>query len=113
MSCYDLPRVKAAIRSIRADAVRAVAKQALASASAAPVRALVRERIDALMPSYLALEREPEADHGPGAALVPAVARAEKPKPERSTQSPTRRMPKPETRPAEKPAAKGPARRAR
>ena len=113
VSCYDLPRVKAAIRSIRADAVRAVAKQALASASAAPVRALVRERIDALMPSYLALEREPEAENGPGATLVTAAARAEKAKPERATQSPTRRMPKPETRPAEKPAAKGPARRAR
>src|SRR5262249_62215702 len=41
VSCYDLPRVKAAVRSIRADAARAVAEEALACASAAPVRARV------------------------------------------------------------------------
>jgi phosphocarrier protein FPr len=64
VSCYDLPRVKAAIRSVRRDAVRAVAEAALACPSAAPVRALVRERIDALMPSYLALERESAPDRG-------------------------------------------------
>jgi len=58
VSCYDLPRVKAAIRSVRLDAVRAVAEAAVACPSAAPVRALVRERIDALMPSYLSLERD-------------------------------------------------------
>lgn len=54
VSCYDLPRVKAAIRSVRADAARAVAEAAVACTSAAPVRELVRARIDALMPSYLA-----------------------------------------------------------
>jgi phosphotransferase system enzyme I (PtsI) len=112
VSCYDLPRVKAAVRSIRFDAVQAVAKQALACASAAPVRALVRERIDALMPSYLAMDRDaPETDRDVVPALVAAAA--DKPKPERAAQSPTRRMPKPEARAAEKPAAKGSARRAR
>jgi phosphotransferase system enzyme I (PtsI) len=59
VSCFDLPRVKAAIRSVRSDAARAVAEAAVACPSAAPVRALVREGIDALMPSYLALDREP------------------------------------------------------
>jgi phosphotransferase system enzyme I (PtsI) len=58
VSCYDVPRVKAAIRSIRFDEARAVAEEALACASAAPVRALVRSRLDELMPSYLALDRE-------------------------------------------------------
>ena len=58
VSCYDLPRVKAAVRSIRADVAREVAEAALACASAAPVRALVRERFDALMPSYLTLDRD-------------------------------------------------------
>jgi phosphotransferase system enzyme I (PtsI) len=71
VSCYDLPRVKAAIRSIRLDAARAVAEEALACASAAPVRALVRSRLDELMPSYLAHDRE-------GAGEEPAVGSAGK-----------------------------------
>lgn len=57
VSTYDLPRVKAAIRSVRYDSVRKIADEALAAASAAPVRALVRHRIDAMLPSYLAIER--------------------------------------------------------
>ena len=57
VSTYDLPRVKAAIRSVRYDSVREIADEALAAASAAPVRALVRHRIDAMLPSYLAIER--------------------------------------------------------
>jgi phosphotransferase system enzyme I (PtsI) len=93
VSCYDLPRVKAAVRSVRADDVRAVAKLALEAASAAPVRALVREKIDALMPSYLSLDRDaPEAERDRVAAAAPATKRA--------SSSPTRQMP----RPAEKPA---------
>jgi len=68
VSCYDLPRVKAAIRSVRADAARAVADAALACTSAAPVRELVRERIDALMPSYLALDGEAGGDAAERAA---------------------------------------------
>ena len=57
VSTYDLPRVKAAIRSVRYDSVREIADEALAAASAAPVRALVSHRIDAMLPSYLAIER--------------------------------------------------------
>lgn len=57
VSCYDLPRVKAALRAVRLDEVRALATEALACPSAAPVRALVRERLDALLPSELALDR--------------------------------------------------------
>ena len=57
VSTYDLPRVKAAIRSVRYDSVRKIADEALAAASAAPVRVLVRQRIDAMLPSYLAIER--------------------------------------------------------
>ena len=98
VSCYDLPRVKAAVRSIRADAVRAVAEQALASASAAPVRALVREKIDALMPSYLSLDRDAtESERTLVAASAPAK-RASKPA--------TRVMPRPTEKPAGKQAAK-------
>ncbi len=74
VSCYDLPRVKAAIRSIRYDAAREVAEAALACPSAAPVRALVRERFDALMPSYLAFEREPAGDDAPPPAATPGDA---------------------------------------
>jgi phosphotransferase system enzyme I (PtsI) len=88
VSCYDLPRVKAAVRSIRADAARAVAEEALACASAAPVKALVRERIDAMMPSYLARDRdavEPE----------PAAKPAPRPAPKKGSQPPTREMPRP------------------
>ena len=73
VSCYDLPRVKAAIRSVRADDARAVADAAVACTSAAPVRELVRERIDTLMPSYLALDGEAGGD---AAEQSPNAARA-------------------------------------
>jgi phosphotransferase system enzyme I (PtsI) len=76
VSCYDVPRVKAAIRSVRADAVRAVAEAALACKSAAPVRALVRERIDALMPSYLAIDGDAAEPVGLPAEANPAPAPA-------------------------------------
>ena len=102
VSCYDLPRVKAAVRSIRADAVRAVAEQALASASAAPVRALVRERIDALMPSYLSLDRDAtEFERTLVAAPAPA---------KRSSKPATRVIPRPAEKPAGKAAGKQAAR---
>ena len=58
VSCYDLPRVKAALRSVRLDKLRTLAVEALACDSAAPVRALVHERVDAMMPSYLAIDRD-------------------------------------------------------
>ena len=63
VSNYDLPRVKAAIRSVRADAVAALAAEALACPSAARVRALVRARVDALLPSYLGFDGR---EGGPG-----------------------------------------------
>lgn len=69
VSCYDLPRVKAAIRSVRLDVVRGLADEAVASASAREVRKLVRDRVDALLPSGLAMERS-----GP----VPALPRRER-----------------------------------
>jgi len=58
VSCYDLPRVKAAIRSVRRDAAVKVAEAAVASASAAVVKQLVEEKIAALLPSYLAFDHE-------------------------------------------------------
>ncbi len=57
MSAFDLPRVKAAIRSVRYDAAKALADEALTFSSSVLVRALVRDRIDTLLPSYLAYER--------------------------------------------------------
>ena len=50
MSSFDLPRVKAAIRSVRFDAARALAEEALALPSAAAVKDLLRARLDATLP---------------------------------------------------------------
>jgi len=105
VSCYDLPRVKAAVRSIRLDAAQAVAEAAVACASAAPVKALVRERIDAMMPSYLARDRDV-------AEAEPVVARAPRAAAKKGSQPPTREMPRPAGIQG-KAAAKGPERRAR
>jgi phosphotransferase system enzyme I (PtsI) len=108
VSCYDLPRVKAAVRSIRADAVSAVAKEALESASAGPVRALVREKIDALMPSYLSLDRDAlEAEQAAAAAPVAAPAAM------RASRAPTRQMPRPPAKQGSKEGSKSAARRVR
>lgn len=57
MSAFDLPRVKAAVRSIRHEDAKALAEEALTLPTAAAVRALVRDRIDSMLPSYLAYER--------------------------------------------------------
>jgi phosphotransferase system enzyme I (PtsI) len=59
MSCYDLPRVKAAIRSIRYDTVREVARRALELSSAAEVKELLRESLDSMLPSFLLSKRSP------------------------------------------------------
>ncbi len=75
VSCYDLPRVKAAIRSVRFDAARAVAVEAVACDSAAAVRVLVRERIDSLMPSYLAVDQDAT---GPASVALPRPAALER-----------------------------------
>jgi len=106
VSCYDLPRVKAAVRSIRADAVSAVAKEALESASAGPVRALVRKKIDALMPSYLSLDRDAlEAEQAAAPVAAPAAKRA--------SRAPTRQMPRPPSKQGSKEGSKSAARRVR
>jgi phosphotransferase system enzyme I (PtsI) len=60
----DLPRVKLAIRSVRHDAAKAIADEALACTSAAQVRALVRQRVDVLLPSVLVYERSSEETAG-------------------------------------------------
>lgn len=81
VSCYDLPRVKAAIRAIRADAAREVAEAALQCASAAPVKALIRERFDALMPSELTLDREPANGNATSTSMpVPGAPSAATPR---------------------------------
>ena len=54
VSCFDLPRVKAAIRSVPAIRAREVADQALALDSADEVRRLLHAELDALLPDYLA-----------------------------------------------------------
>jgi phosphotransferase system enzyme I (PtsI) len=53
VSCFDLPRVKAAIRSVPASRAREIAEQALALDGAAAVRALLHAELDPLLPDYL------------------------------------------------------------
>jgi phosphotransferase system enzyme I (PtsI) len=53
MACFDLPRVKAAIRSVRAEAATAIAVRALEQSSAAAVRAVLDELVDPLLPSFM------------------------------------------------------------
>jgi len=59
MSCYDLPRVKAALRSVRHAEAHEVALHALELASAGAVKELLRQRIDVLLPSFLIAKRSP------------------------------------------------------
>ncbi len=59
MSCFDLPRVKAALRGVRHEQAREIADRALALSSAAEVKALLRERIETLLPSFLVSKRSP------------------------------------------------------
>jgi len=59
MSCFDLPRVKAAIRSVRHDTAREIAREALALSSAAAVKELLRTRLETLLPSFLIAKRSP------------------------------------------------------
>jgi phosphotransferase system enzyme I (PtsI) len=58
VSCYDLPRVKAAIRSVPATRARELAEQALACDSAAGVRRLLHDGLTPLLPDYLAGDGE-------------------------------------------------------
>lgn len=59
MSSYDLPRVKAAIRSVRFERVAEVAREALEQPSAAAVKRLLREHLEVLLPSFLLSKRSP------------------------------------------------------
>jgi len=54
VSCFDLPRVKAAIRSVPATRAREISEQALARDSAEDVRKLLRAELDPMLPDYLA-----------------------------------------------------------
>ena len=53
VSCFDLPRVKAAIRSVPATRAREIAEQALARDCAEAVRVLLHAELDPLLPDYL------------------------------------------------------------
>ncbi|OGF08771.1 MAG: phosphoenolpyruvate--protein phosphotransferase [Candidatus Eisenbacteria bacterium RBG_16_71_46] len=59
MTCFDLPRVKAAIRSVRYDQAREAALAALEETSAAGVKALMRDRLESHLPSFLVAKRSP------------------------------------------------------
>lgn len=59
MSSHDLPRVKAAVRSVRWDNAREVAAEALVQPSAAAVKRLLRDRLETLLPSFLVAKRSP------------------------------------------------------
>jgi phosphotransferase system enzyme I (PtsI) len=53
VSCFDLPRVKAAIRSVPAMKARDLAERALLCESASAVRALLHAELDPMLPDYL------------------------------------------------------------
>ena len=57
VSVYDVPRVKAAIRSVRYEALRELAGETLDCESADAVRALMRREVDRLLPSFLVQDR--------------------------------------------------------
>jgi phosphotransferase system enzyme I (PtsI) len=59
MSCYDLPRVKAALRSVRHDEAHEVATRALELSSAGAVKELLRQRLEVRLPSFLVAKRSP------------------------------------------------------
>jgi phosphotransferase system enzyme I (PtsI) len=60
VSCFDLPRVKAAIRSVELAPLRALAARALACTSAEPVRAIVRREIEQQLPTDVLHDRAHE-----------------------------------------------------
>ena len=57
MASYDLPRVKAAIRSVRAGAAEAVAREALLQSSAEDVKAVLHRALDPVLPGFLSARR--------------------------------------------------------
>ena len=68
VSVYDVARVKSAIRSVRLSALRALADEALACASAEPVRRMMKREIEPMLPSFLIPERAHDASLAPGDA---------------------------------------------
>jgi phosphotransferase system enzyme I (PtsI) len=59
MSCFDLPRVKAAIRSVKSSKLEELAARRSACSSAARVKALLRDRLESMLPSFLVAKRSP------------------------------------------------------
>jgi phosphotransferase system enzyme I (PtsI) len=59
MASWDLPRVKAAIRSMRAARAREVADEALRLPTAAAVKELLRSHLETMLPSFLVAKRSP------------------------------------------------------
>ena len=57
MSCYDLPRVKAALRSVRHEEAQEIASRALELSAAGAVKELLRQRLEELLPSFLLAKR--------------------------------------------------------
>jgi len=59
MSCFDLPRVKAAVRSVRYEAAAALAREALTLSSSHAVKGLLHDAIETMLPSFLLAKRSP------------------------------------------------------
>jgi phosphotransferase system enzyme I (PtsI) len=57
MASYDLPRVTAAIRSVRAGAAEAVAREAMLQSSAEDVKAVLHRALDPVLPGFLSARR--------------------------------------------------------
>ena len=52
VSCFDLPRVKAAIRSVTKAGACAMAERAMSMSSADAIRELLAETVDPLLPEF-------------------------------------------------------------
>src|SRR5439155_670044 len=58
-SCFDLPRVKAAVRSVKYEAAAALAREALTLSSSHAVKELLHDAIETMLPSFLLAKRSP------------------------------------------------------
>jgi len=59
MSSFDVPRVKAAIRSVRLEDARDIAHEALRQSNAHGVKQVLRSTVDSVLPSFLVAKRTP------------------------------------------------------
>jgi phosphotransferase system enzyme I (PtsI) len=59
MSCFDLPRVKAALRSVKHEAASKLAREALTLSSSRAVKELLHEAVETMLPSFLLAKRSP------------------------------------------------------